>query len=300
MMQKHKAERGKWAEDLDLKALTGEKTDILYHAGCRYSFDEELWPTTRAAFTLLNKAGVRVSALGSDEACCGGRAYEWGYMGELTKYVEHNVSAWRTAKVKTLVTSCADCYGTFKSIYPMVLGKSTEDLGVEVLHITEFLDRLIKQGKIKPKKEMPLRVTYHDPCHLGRLGEPYKPWSGEYKTGAGGIIYTAPQKPIRHGIDGIYDAPRNVLASIPGVMLYEMERIKHFSWCCGAGGGVKEAYPDFALWTALDRIEEAKATGAQAITTACPWCKQNFKDALKQSGDRIDVYDVVDLLQRSL
>ncbi|MBC8273757.1 MAG: (Fe-S)-binding protein [Chloroflexi bacterium] len=202
----------------------------------------------------------------------------------------------KTAGVKTLVTPCSDGYSTFKSLYPMI-GIET---GVEVLHITEYLDRLIKDGKIKPTKRVPLHVTYHDPCHLGRLGEPYVPWNGEWKKGASQIIYTEPQKPIRHGVDGVYEPPRDILRSIPGLELSEMERSRHYSWCCGAGGGVKEAYPDFAMWTATERIEEAKATGAEALVTACPWCERNFRDALQESGDRFRVYDVVELLQEAL
>lgn len=300
MMLKLKADRGKWAEGLGVKDLTKQKAEVVYHAGCRYSFDEELWPIARGGLTLLKNAGVDVGIMGKEEACCGGRAYEIGYMGELTKYCEHTTEQFRTAGVKTVVTPCSDCYSTFKNLYPMVLGKATEEMGFEVLHITEYLDRLIKEGKLKPKKQVPLHVTYHDPCHLGRLGEPYTPWKGEWKKGAGQMVYTEPQKPIRHGVDGVYEPPRDIVKSIPGVMLTEMERIRHYSWCCGAGGGVKEAYPDFALWTANERIEEAKETGAEAIVTACPWCERNFKDAIAETGERLKVYDVVELLQEAI
>ena len=88
--------------------------------------------------------------------------------------------------------------------------------------------------------------------------------------------------------------------SIPGLELVEMERIKEYSWCCGAGGGVKEAYPDFSIWTAMERVEEAKATGAEAIVTACPWCERNFKDAIKESGERFEIYDVIELVLRAI
>lgn len=296
MMQKPKADRGKWADGLEVKDLTKEKAEVAFHAGCQLSFDEEQWPVARAGITLLKKAGVDVGIMGAAEACCGGRAYEMGYSAELTKFAEHTTEMLKTAGVKTLVTPCSDGYSTFKSLYPMI-GIET---GVEVLHITEYLDRLIKDGKIKPTKRVPLHVTYHDPCHLGRLGEPYVPWNGEWKKGASQIIYTEPQKPIRHGVDGVYEPPRDILRSIPGLELSEMERSRHYSWCCGAGGGVKEAYPDFAMWTATERIEEAKATGAEALVTACPWCERNFRDALQESGDRFRVYDVVELLQEAL
>ena len=91
-----------------------------------------------------------------------------------------------------------------------------------------------------------------------------------------------------------------MLASIPGLNLVEMERIKEYAWCCGAGGGVIDAYPDLARWTALKRIEEAKATGAEAIVTACPWCARNFKDELEEIGDKFKVYDIVELVQQAI
>jgi Fe-S oxidoreductase len=102
------------------------------------------------------------------------------------------------------------------------------------------------------------------------------------------------------GVNGIYDPPRNIVQSIPGIKLVEMERIREYSWCCGAGGGVLEAYPDFALWTANERIEEAKSTGAEAIVTACPWCERSFKDAVKNTGEKMKIYDVCELVQESI
>jgi Fe-S oxidoreductase len=169
-----------------------------------------------------------------------------------------------------------------------------------VLHITEYLDRLIKEGKLRPAKEVPLRVTYQDPCHLGRLSEPFEPWEGEEKKILGQVVTTDPPKTYRRGTNGVYEPPRNVLESIPGIELVEMERIKEYAWCCGAGGGVKEAYPDFALWTAQERIEEAAATGAEALVTACPWCERNFGDAVEQSREKMKILDVSTLLLESL
>ena len=143
------------------------------------------------------------------------------------------------------------------------LSASTRKLGskFEVLHIVEFIDRLIKEGKIKFSKTIPMTVTYHDPCHLGRLGEAYIPWKGIEKKIRGQIIVHEPRKPIMRGASGIYEPPREVLKSIPGLELVEMERIREYAWCCGAGGGVREAYPDFSSWTARERIEEAKPPG---------------------------------------
>jgi Fe-S oxidoreductase len=99
---------------------------------------------------------------------------------------------------------------------------------------------------------------------------------------------------------GIYDAPRDIIKSIPGVELIEMERIKENAWCCGAGGGVKEAYPDFNTWTAQERIEEAKSTGAEALVTACGWCERNFIDVINNDGGKMKVFDIVELVQQAI
>ena len=296
VLSQPKAERGKWAAGLDVKDIAREKADVLYFAGCRHSFDQDLRQTARGVVTLLERAGVDVGISGREETCCGGRAYETGYLGEFIKYAEHNIETWNGAGVSTVVTSCSDCYGTFRFHYPKI-GKA---MNFEVLHITEYLDLLIKGGKIKPIKKVPLQVTYHDPCHLGRLSEPYLPWVGVERKVLGQIVIKDPPKEFRRGTNGIYEPPRAVLKSIPGIELVEMERIKEYAWCCGAGGGVKEAYPDFALWTAKERIEEAKATGAEALVTACPWCERNFRDALGQNMDKMKLYDIVELLLEAL
>jgi len=296
MMQSPKADRGKWAEGLDVKDLTQENAEVIYHAGCRYAFDEELWPIARAGLTLLRDAGIDIGIMGIEEACCGGRAYELGYAGELTKYAEHQIETFRTAGVKTVVTPCSDCYACFKVLYDKI-GKKP---GIEVLHITEYIQRLIKDGKLRLTREIPLTVTYHDPCHLGRLGEPWVHWQGkEYKV-MGQMIVHDPPKKYRRGANGIYEIPRDILRSIPGLRLVEMYRIKEYAWCCGAGGGVIDAYPEFATWTGNERLREAEAVGAEAIVSACPWCKRNFMDAAGENGNNIEVFDIIELVQRAL
>ena len=295
MMQRAKADRGKWAAGLDVKDLSRDKAEVIYHAGCRYSFDEELWPVVQGGLALLKKAGVDVGIMGGQEACCGGRAYELGYEGELVKFAEHNTEMWKTAGVKTVVTPCSDCYATFKVLYDKI-GKKPE---VEVLHITEYLQQLIDRKKLKLSKKVPLKVTYHDPCHLGRLAEPWIHWNGQ-EINFGPLVVHDPPKQYRKGANGVYDVPRNILRGIPGLELVEMFRIKEYAWCCGSGGGVKEAYPDFATWTGAERLKEARATGAEAIVSACPWCKRNFTDAANETGEKIKVYDIIELVQQAI
>jgi Fe-S oxidoreductase len=277
MLMQPKAERGKWAEGLDVKNLTKESAEVVFHAGCRFSFDKDLWKVPRAAVTLLKNAGVDVGILGKDETCCGDRAYDMGYRGEFTKYAENNIEAWKTSGVKKVVTACSDCYHALKVLYPEINPEFSKRF--EVLHITEYLERLIKEGKIKFTRNIPMKVTYHDPCHLGRRANNY-----------------VPGRPIM----GVYESPREVLRSIPGIKLLEMYRIKEFAWCCGAGGGVMEAYPDLSMWTAGERIEEAKDVGAEALVTTCGWCERNFLDSVSETGEKMKVYDIVELVQQAI
>ena len=294
MMLKPRGERGKWAEDLDVKRITQKPAEVLFHVGCRFSYDESLWPKIRAAVTLLRDAGVDVGILGADESCCAGRVYDMGFKGEFTKFAENNLELWKNNGVKTIVTSCADCYHAYKRLYPAVMGSQ-----FQVMHTVEYLDKLIREGMIKPTRKVPLKITYHDPCHLGRQGEPYVPWQGREKKIRKQIVIYEPRKPRYNGAWGVYDPPRNVLKSIPGIELVEMERIREYAWCCGAGGGVKEAYPEFSEWTAAERIEEAQSTGAEAIVSACGWCESNFLGSISQRGQAMKVFDIAELVQQA-
>jgi len=294
MLNKPKAQRGDWADGLQVKDLSSTKAEVAFHAGCRYSYDGDLRQVLTTSIDLLQNAGVDLGIMGKNESCCGGRAYHMGYSPDYRKAAERNIEAWANAGVKTVVTPCADCYHTFKRLYP---GAGSQ---VEVLHMVEFVSRLIEEGKLKFTKSIPMRVTYHDPCHLGRQGEPYVPWQGKEKKIFGQAVVYDPPRPRYNGAQGIYEPPRNVLRSIPGLELVEMERSKEASWCCGAGGGVREAYPEFSAWTANERIEEAKSTTADAIVSACPWCERNFIDATKQNDTKMKVFDVMELVQQAL
>lgn len=278
MMMKPKDGRGKWAEGLRVKELTKEKAEVVYHAGCRFCYDEELQKVARAQVTLLQNAGVDVGIMGRDELCCGARAYQIGYRGEFTKYAESNIEDWKTAGVRTVVTGCSDGYYAMKRLYPEIGAAN-----FEVFHIVEYIYRLIQEGRIKFTRNLPMRVTYHDPCHLGR----------RLAQAPGFYI---PGEPIV----GLYDEPRDIIKSIPGVELVEMYRIKEYSWCCGGGGCVIDAYPEFNTFTASERIKEAKETGAEAIVTACPWCQRSLTDAITGMGEKLKVLDVAELVKEAI
>ena len=294
MMLERKSARGDWAKGLDVKLITDESAEVVFHAGCRFSYDKDLIESARSAVIILKNAGVDIGIMGKEESCCGGRAYDMGYKGEFVKFAENATQAWKAAGIKTVVTSCADCYHAFTRLYPP-LGEQ-----FKVYHTVQYLDMLIKEGKLKLTKKVPLRVTYHDPCHLGRQGEPYVPWQGKEKKIFKQVVVYEPRKPRYNGAWGVYDPPRDILKAIPGVELVEMERIKEYAWCCGAGGGSREAYPEFSNWTASERIEEAKATGAEAIVSACGWCERNFMDAVNANGKNMKVFDIIDLVKQAL
>jgi Fe-S oxidoreductase len=286
--------RGDWAAGLDIKDATKQKVKVLYHAGGLASYDKESQKIARASVKILNKAGVDFGIFGDSESCCGGRAYQMGYKDDFLKQATKNLAMMKKADIKTLVTSCAEGYNAFKVLYDKFNLKGD----LEVLHITELAARLIKEGKLKPTKKVKVNVTYHDPCYLGRQGEPWIHWEG--KRSATISRRFEPPKTFRRGNYGIYEPPRDILQAIPGLRLAEMGRIKEYAWCCGAGGGVSESNPEFSMWTADERIKEAGTTGAAAIVTACPWCVKNFKDAVKQSGGSLKVYDIVELLEKAL
>ncbi len=288
------AKRGEWANGLNLKNFTKDKVDVIYHAGCLTSFEKNMWKLAQGTAKLLQKAGINFGIGGSSEICCGGRAYQMGYRQDFLNQAEKNMELINKSGAKTLVTGCADCYQAFKVLYDQY--KLKGDL--EVLHTTEYFARLVQQGKLKPSKKVNLTVTYHDPCRLGRLGEPWIHWEGK-KVRTDRFVFDPP-KTYRRGTNGVYEEPRDLLKNIPGIKLREMVRIKEYAWCCGAGGGVNESNPDFANWTAQKRIEEAVHSGAEAMVTACPWCEKTFKAAMGANGNKLKIYDMVELLEKAI
>jgi Fe-S oxidoreductase len=294
MLGAPRGERGGWAAELHVKDLATEKAEVVFHAGCRYSFDSELGDIARASIRILQSAGVDVGILGAAETCCGARARDLGYIADFETRAHSLLKAWLRAGVRTVVTPCSDCCYAFKRLYP------PQGSEVRAVHMVEFTDLLLREGRLKFRRAVPVTVTYHDPCHLGRQGESYVPWNGKEKKIFGQAVVYDPPRPRYNGAFGVYDVPRNVLKAIPGLRLVEMERNREAAWCCGAGGGAREAYPEFSAWTARERLEEAASTGAEAIVTACPWCERNFLDAAREGGPSLQVFDVMQLVERAL
>jgi heterodisulfide reductase subunit D len=199
-------------------------------------------------------------AVSSDEWCCGSIALRTGDLALANELAQHNAQLFKQMSARTLVTNCAGCYRTLKLEYPSLV----EGYDLEVLHATEWLNTLVQKGRLS-FKALKGTATYHDPCHLGRHSR-------------------------------VYDAPRALLHAIPRLNLVEMKRNRDHAWCCGAGGGVKSAFPDLALKIGNDRIREALDTGAQYLVSACPFCKTNLQDAASASGAQLQVVDILELL----
>lgn len=264
------------------------KADILYFVGCRAAFVDTEIATATARILRAAKADFMII---KEEPCCGHFIYATGQVEKARKIAEENVKLIRETGAKRVVFSCADGYKTIKVDYPKLLGFSTSDLGFEVVHLVELVDKWVKDGALKLENGVNMKVTYHDPCNLGRLSEPWVHWEGV--RGERGLL--EPTREFRRGINGVYEPPRDILKAIPGIELVEMFRHHENAWCCGNSSGVKEAYPDLALWTAGERLREAGVVGAQAIVSCCPACKEVFSEA---ADNHMKVYDITELVAR--
>jgi Fe-S oxidoreductase len=280
------------AAQLGVKNCSREPAKVLYHLGCRTAGDESLWPSATKAAALLSEAGVDIGVLGEAEICCGGRALECGYTQDFAKQAERFGDFLEESGTETMVTGCAHCFHAFAVQYPAA-GKQ---LPVRVLHLTQYLAELLQAGRLRPHppSAVPLKVTYQDPCHLGRLGEPFVAWTGNPVPGHRRVF--DPPKPWRRGTNGAYEPPRALLGALPSVEVVEMPRTKEYAWCCGGGGGVPYSDPGFASWTAQERLAEAESTGAEALVTACPSCYDTLARAASETGSSLRVVHLVDLL----
>jgi len=285
----HENRRKKLAEG----CRPSSKAEVLYFVGCSTSY---LHPEIAEATVKILTASNTQFMLMPDEWCCGNTLYSVGMVDEARELAYRNVEAVRETGVSILLTSCAECYRMWKVDYPKILNISTADLGFKVVHLVEFADEQIKNGTIKLTKPLDLRLTYHDSCSLGRLSEPWVPWEGQ--RGLWGVV--DPPLERRRGTHGVYQQPRDILNAIPGVEFVEMPRMRENAFCCGGGRGTKEAFPDFALWAAKERLKEVKEVGAEGLISACPWCKDNFAEALNNMDLKVKVFDISELIATSL
>jgi len=258
--QEPKASRKRWAKDFPGKKVVPGKTHTLFYVGCTFALDRSLQESPKALAHLMERAGESYGLLMEDELCCGSTAKRIGHSKLFEKLRSENEKRLVNTGAKRIVTACAGCYKTLKQDYPGLSKK------VEIQHSTEYLSGLIKSGRLKLPRSS-LTVTYHDPCHLGRHAE-------------------------------VYDPPREILRSVPGLKLVEMENSKELSRCCGGGAGVKTAYPEISHKAALRRIKEAEKTGAKVLITTCPFCVQTLRAAAESTSSKIDVLELAVFLDR--
>lgn len=246
-----------------LTEVVPRKAEIVYFAGCTPSY--HIPKQAQSTLKVLKAAGVDFAIM-PNEQCCGYSTIITGQDEEAMDIVKRNIQYVNETGAKTLLTSCAKCYKVFSQDYPRLAG---ENMDFEVTHTSMFFNDLVDKNKLQLKKAIPETVTYHDPCNLGR-------WNR------------------------VYEEPRTLIEQIPKIQLVEMERNRGSAWCCGAGGGVKIAFPDFANWIAVERLKEAEATGAGVLVSACPDCELNFTESLKTSNTKIRIQDLNQLLAISI
>jgi Fe-S oxidoreductase len=257
-------DRAQWAEGLSVKSFT-EEMEVLYFSGCYLSYDPRLKKVAAATATILNKAGIDFGILGTKENCCGESIRKTGDEELFKRLAKDNIKNFIDNGVKKILVSSPHCYHTFKNEYPEFM------VNFEVVHITQYLSELINVGRLEINKEYAKKVTYHDPCYLGRH-------------------------------NGVYEAPREILKAIPGLELNEMPESREASLCCGGGGGriwmetlKGERFSDL-------RLAQAVSVGAEVLATSCPYCITHFEESrlTLEDSESLEIKDITEIVAEAL
>jgi heterodisulfide reductase subunit D len=258
-------ERGEWLlymadapEDLDQR----EQAEVIYYVGCVSSFSPAAQPITEAFTRVMAAAGLDFAIMGEAERCCGYPLIAAGMTDEAGGLRRHNTAVVQAIGARKVVFNCPSCALTWQELY------AGELPGVELQHATQLLADLVATGRLA-LGELPLTVTYHDPCDLGRNSQ-------------------------------VYEAPRQVLAAIPGLRLVEAPENRTQGLCCGGGGDLEMTDPDLAAHVAVTALDTLAAAAVEAIVTACPQCVRMFQSAAKGGGRAVEVLDLVQLVDRAL
>jgi len=268
------SKRAEWISELDFEVPVvdgpiGDDVEYLFWVGCAGALEDRAKKTTKAIATLLHTAGVSFAVLGPAETCTGDPARRMGNEFVFSMLAQQNVETLNEAGARKVIASCPHCFNTLSNEYPQLGGN------YEVIHHTQLLARLVKEGKLKPVTPIDEKITYHDPCFLGRHNKVYTP-------------------------------PREIMEQVPGVQAQEMHRCKERGFCCGAGGARMWMEERIGKRINAERIEEALGTDPDTISTGCPFCLVMLGDAIsakKGSGeakDSLEVVDVAQLLARSI
>ena len=260
-LQGDRKSRADWAKDLSVKAFT-EGMEALYFVGCYLSYDPRMKKVAVATANILNKAGVDFGILGAKENCCGESIRKTGSEDVFRNLAKENIKTFIDNGVKKIIVSSPHCYHTFKNEYPEFM------VNFEVVHVSQFLLDLINEDRLELTKAYEKKVTYHDPCYMGRHND-------------------------------IYDEPREILKKIPGLELIEMADSRKDSLCCGGGGGriwmdtpMEDRFSDL-------RLKQANAVGADVLVTSCPYCITNFEESRLnlEYDDVLEIKDITEIIQ---
>lgn len=278
-----------WAGGLGLKKLPAEDAEVLLYTGASAYSDPKQAQAARKFAMLLLEAGVDVGIL-EREPDTGLDAFWTGHRELFEQQASKVCDVLDESGAKRVVALSGSHLGLLRAHYP----RYARAPQAQVLHASELLDELIRARRLRLPQAIERRVTYHDPCYLGRQSEAPKLWEGEEKLSHGVLTYFDPPKPMNIGVDGVYDPPRRVLEQIQGLEFVEMHRIREYSFCCGGGGGVPDAHPEVAQTAARSRIEEARDVGAETIVTACHHCVNNLGRG--RDAEAMPIVDLVDLV----
>jgi len=263
-LQGERVNRADWAKDLSVKTYT-EGMEALYFVGCYLSYDPRMKKVATATANILNKAGVKFGILGDKESCCGESIRKTGSEEVFKNLAKENIKTFIDNGVKKIIVSSPHCYHTFKNEYPEFM------VNFEVVYISQYILELINEGRLELTGEFAKKVTYHDPCYLGRHND-------------------------------IYDEPREALKKIPGLELVEMTDSRKNSLCCGGGGGrIWMDTPQEERFSDL-RLEQANEVGAEVLVTSCPYCITNFEESRLnlEYEDILEIKDITEIVNDML
>ncbi len=256
--------RADWAKDLGVKVIGEEKTETLFYIGCTPSYDPRAQEISKGLVKIFQAVGLDFAILGKKETCCGNEIRRMGEQTLFKKLAKDNLALFQKSGLKKIITISPHCYNAFKNDYP--------ESGIAVQHYTEFLSESIDSGKLKFSKKLERRVTYQDPCFLGKQNK-------------------------------VFDPPRKILSSIPGIDYVEMERSRERSLCCEGGGG--RMWAEGGTTGARNgeiRINEGLDLGANIISTSCPFCLLTLEDAVKIAGksEQVMIRDISELVAEAI
>ncbi len=254
------SERAMWAEFMPSppSGLLRKRAEVIYFVGCMSSFSPQIQDIPAAVVQVLEKAGVDFAILGENEWCCGYPLIVAGMQSEAAQLIEHNTKVIEKTGASKVVFSCPSCYRTFKEYY---------SLDAELYHHTEFIQELIEEKKLK-LRGLNAKLTYHDPCDLGRHS-------------------------------GIYEPPRRVLRALKAELV-EMPRAREIALCCGGGGDLELVEPELTTDISITVAREAQETGAGVLVTACQQCKRVLKKGVAEAGAKLEVKDIAEVVLKAV